>query len=114
VARILVFEPQRDIRALIEIVVARLGYESAVSEVPGDGSDDLDAAVIDVDGVDGLALGWRLRAVGVPVVLTSIYPASTEMSNLSPAAYLIKPFSLHSLAEALSDAVGSADASNRA
>ena len=84
-----------------------------MSEVPGDDSDNLDAAVIDVDHVDGLALAWRLRASGVPVVLTSIYPASDEMSNLSPTALLLKPFSLHSLAKALADAVGSAPAGGR-
>jgi hypothetical protein len=99
----LISEPHDDISALLELVVRRLGHEP----VPADGNDDLDvdAAVIEPGEEVGLGLARRLRAHGVPVLFTSIYPAEPETLALSPEAYLVKPFPLYALERALGAAL---------
>lgn len=104
-ARVLICEPHADIEALLELVVRRLGHEP-VTQTSGD-ADPLrvQAAVIEPGDADGLALGRRLRAQGVPVLFTSIYPADPEVLALKPAAYLVKPFPLYALERALEAAL---------
>jgi hypothetical protein len=111
VAKILIFEPHGDIRTLLEIVVTRLGHEPVVSAPPGDELATVDAAVIDPGEGDGLSIARHLRRKGVPVVFTSIFPAGPETLDLAPTAYLVKPFALYSLEQALVAAVAPARAS---
>jgi DNA-binding response OmpR family regulator len=105
VARILIVEPHTDIRALLELVVRRLGHEPHV----WDGSNleplHADAAVIEPGEGVGLALARRLRRLGVPVLFTSIFPADHDALELQPAAYLVKPFPLYALETALTAAL---------
>ena len=110
-ARILIFEPHGDIRTLLEIVVTRLGHEPAVCDAVGEELGDVDAAVIDPGEGDGLLLARKLRERGVPVIFTSIFPAGPETLDLTPTAYLVKPFALYTLEKALADAVQPASAS---
>jgi DNA-binding response OmpR family regulator len=110
VARILVFEPHGDIRALLEIVITRLGHEPSVFAGRLDDAVDIDAAVIDPDEGDGLSLARGLRERGVPVIFTSIFPAGPRALELEPAAYLVKPFPLFALEQALEQAVRPAPA----
>jgi len=111
VARILIVEPHRDIRTLLEIVVTRLGHVPVVH----DGTDrevamDVDAAVIEPGEGAGLALAERLRSEGVGVVFTSIFPPAGEALLLEPVAYLVKPFPLYALEDALTAALAAAPA----
>jgi CheY-like chemotaxis protein len=105
VARILIVEPHVDIRALLELVVRRLGHEPMV----WDGSDpellEADAAVIEPGEGPGLTLARRLRALDVPVLFTSIFPADHDALELQPSAYLVKPFPLYALENALDAAL---------
>jgi len=105
VARILIAEPHPDIRTLLELVVRRLGHDPVV----GGGEDfdlsDVDAAVIEPGEGVGLPIARRLRALGRPVVFTSIFPADEDALELEPAAYLVKPFALHKLESALAAAL---------
>ena len=105
VARILICEPHADIAALLELVVRRLGHEP-VEYTGGDPERfGAQAAVIEPGEPDGLAVGRRLRAQGVPVLFTSIYPADAQVLALEPAAYLVKPFPLYALERALEAAL---------
>jgi DNA-binding response OmpR family regulator len=99
VARILIVEPHADIRALLELVVRRLGHEP-VLRFDGDTA-GIDAAVVEPGEGYGLQLARRLRAEGVPLLFTSIYPADHDALALEPCAYLVKPFPLYSLEAAL-------------
>ena len=105
VARVLICEPHDDISALLELVVRRLGHEP----VPYMGGSvehlGLDAAVIEPGDDSALKLAQGLRARDVPVLFTSIYPAEQEALELSPAAYLVKPFPLYALERALEAAL---------
>jgi DNA-binding response OmpR family regulator len=104
VARILIVEPHADIRALLELVIRRLGHEPVVhtgrAEAP-----DVDAAVIEPGEGDGLSLARSLKKAGVPLLFTSIFPAGREMLELEPSAYLVKPFPLYALEAALTGAL---------
>lgn len=108
-ARVLICEPHDDISALLELVVRRLGHEPvtycASNEIPG-----VDAAVIEPGELEGLEAARRLRARGVPVLFTSIYPADSELLELEPSAYLVKPFPLYALERALGTALLAAPA----
>ena len=104
-ARVLICEPHDDISALLELVVRRLGHEP-VTYAGGD-LDHLgvDAAVIEPGVEAGLRVARRLRAQNVPILFTSIYPADAEALELSPTAYLVKPFPLYALERALAGAL---------
>jgi DNA-binding response OmpR family regulator len=105
VARVLICEPHDDISALLELVVRRLGHEP----VQYCGTDvthiAVDAAVIEPGEPDGMRLARTLRALNVPVLFTSIFPADSEKLELGPAAYLVKPFPLYALERALEAAL---------
>jgi hypothetical protein len=105
VARILICEPHDDTTALLELVVRRLGHEPVVY-VAGDPDHlDVDAAVIEPGETSGLRLAQELRANGVPVLFTSIYPPESYTLELEPSAYLVKPFPLYALERALEAAL---------
>jgi DNA-binding response OmpR family regulator len=104
-ARVLICDPHADISALLELVVRRLGHDPVAyggAELDHTG---VDAAVIEPGVEAGMRLARRLRAQNVPVLFTSIYPAEAEMLELSPAAYLVKPFPLYELERALCSAL---------
>ena len=104
-ARVLICEPHDDIRALLELVVRRLGHEPVAGSGPALAHAGVDAAVIEPGEPGGLQLARTLRAHGVPVLFTSIYPPSDDLLELSPAADLIKPFPLSTLEGALEQAL---------
>ena len=84
----------------------RLGHEP----VPYDGTStsdfSVDAAVIEPGEATALDVARMLRARDVPVLFTSIYPADSEVLELGPSAYLVKPFPLYALERALELALG--------
>jgi DNA-binding response OmpR family regulator len=106
VARVLICEPHDDISALLELVVRRLGHEP-VAFMGGDVDHiGVDAAVIEPGEASSLQLAKSLRSRNVPVLFTSIYPPDAEALELTPAAYLVKPFPLYALERALEAALG--------
>jgi len=105
-ARVLICEPHEDISALLALVVRRLGHDALAW-----GGDDLDlreidAAVIEPGDADCLSVARRLRANGVPVLFTSIFPSDDGLLALGPCVYLVKPFPLSALERALGEALG--------
>jgi DNA-binding response OmpR family regulator len=105
VARVLICEPHDDISALLELVVRRLGHEP-IAFTGGDVEHiGVDAAVIEPGEASALAVARHLRAQNVPVLFTSIYPPDASVLDLTPAAYLVKPFPLYALERALEAAL---------
>jgi hypothetical protein len=107
VARVLICEPHGDTSDLLELVVRRLGHEP-VRYSDGETADAFDAAVIEPGEERGYDLARRLSELGVPLLFTSIYPASAASTALRPAAYLLKPFPLYALERALGAALAGA------
>jgi DNA-binding response OmpR family regulator len=101
VARVLICEPHDDISALLEAVVRRLGHQ-ALSWTGGDVDvTAFDAALVEPGEPAGMRLAIRLHAHSIPVLFTSIFPPDKATLALEPAAYLVKPFPLYRLEEAL-------------
>jgi CheY-like chemotaxis protein len=105
VARILVEDPHPDVRALVEVVVRRLGHEPVQRPANGLALDGIEAAIVEPAGGYGIEVARRLRDRDVPVIFASIFPADDETLAIEPAAYLVKPFSLHKLESALAAAL---------
>ena len=107
-ARILISEPNPDVRTLLDEVVRRAGHEPighgelASDEVPG-------MVIFEPASAIGLAAAARLRSrlEDLPIICTSIFAASPETKALSPAAHLLKPFRLSELEAAISAALAS-------
>ena len=104
-ARILVVEANPDVRALLELVVRRVGHEPVSDE---QATESVDAAVIEPADDTGLLTAKRLASHAIPVVFVSIFPPDLGSLDLAPAAYLVKPFSLYALEVALAKALTAA------
>ena len=107
-ARILVCDPNPEVRALMGHVVSRLGHEPVYPR----GRDDVLPQAVDVlllEPADPRALGaaqaLRLGHEQLPIVCASIYPQTADARRLAPVAYLMKPFPLAELERALTAAV---------
>ena len=106
VARVLISEPHPDCRALLELVVRRVGHDPLGQGELADG-DDLGLLILEPESADGVALARRLRRRlgGLPIICTSIRPPSAVTETLQPAAYLVKPFRLAELEAAVASAL---------
>lgn len=102
-ATVLICEPQPDICALLSFVVGRLGHEVAIADGTCTQLLGADALVFEPGDGQALALATWTRAhrPDVSLICTSIFPTWPEVEALEPDAYLVKPFPLHRLEEAL-------------
>jgi CheY-like chemotaxis protein len=101
VRRILVADPDSDVRGLLEATLRRLGYEP-VRPNGGGAPPDVDAIVLEPACPDGQSL---LRSFGdgaPPVICLSIYPREAGLEPPGSFAYLVKPSSRAQLGAALS------------
>jgi DNA-binding response OmpR family regulator len=110
VARILICEPHSEVRGLLAHVAARLGHEPSFPE--DEAGQRFDAKAVDVlviEPADPRALATaqilRLQREEVPIICASIYPPSSHTRRLGPVAYIVKPFALGELEEAIQAAV---------
>jgi CheY-like chemotaxis protein len=104
VARVLVCEPHPDVASLLAFVVRRLGHDPVAF---GDGGDDVDALIVEPGDAATLAVAARARrrSRALPILCVSIFPPFEDAERLEPDAYLVKPFQLHELEEALETAL---------
>jgi CheY-like chemotaxis protein len=105
--RILILEPQPDVRDLWAHVAERLGHESVTEVPPNPDAAPVDVIVLEPDGPRGLAIARALRErfPEIRLVCASTVPPTRELRReLSPHAYLTKPFPLAALERALADA----------
>jgi DNA-binding response OmpR family regulator len=110
VARILICEPHAEVRGLLAHVVTRLGHEPVVpadDSQPGFEAGAVDVLVIEPADPRALAAAQilRLQREDVPIVCASIHPPSSHTLRLEPVAYIVKPFALGELEDALHAAV---------
>jgi hypothetical protein len=105
-AAVLIYEPHDDISALLQLVVRRLGHTPKIwsggdVDVPA-----IDMAIVEPGEPAGMRVAIRLSAAGVPVLFTSIFPPDDSTEALGPSAYLVKPFPLYRLEEAICAVLG--------
>lgn len=98
--RILIFDPDPDVRAMLKLTVARLGHEA----VEHDGDHDVDAVVMEPGCPRAHTLLGDI-AQGVPVVCLSIYPPEAGLAPADTVAYLMKPTKSARLGAALAGAL---------
>ena len=107
-ARILLSESDPSVRGLLEAVLIRSGHDPVA--IAGRPVSDLpvgDLLVAEPAYGDGLRHAQTLRRhnASFPIVLVSILPPMSSFVALSPAAYLMKPFSLPALERAVEEAL---------
>jgi DNA-binding response OmpR family regulator len=106
VARVLISEPHPDCRALLELVVQRVGHDPVDSGELVDG-DDLGLLILEPAPAEGLEMANRLRCrlEDLPIICTSIEPPNRATKALAPVAFLVKPFRLGELEAAIASAL---------
>ncbi len=109
-ARVLIVDPEPDLRLLAAEAVSELGHEAVVLEQP-EPPGAVDVLMI-APCEDMRALVERLRAAfeDPPVVLVSVTPPGEESRALRPASYLAKPYTLKALDQALVRALATKEA----
>ena len=98
-ARILISEPNPEVRQLFEHMVRRLGHEPlALWSVTPETAATIDLLLVESadPACAALAVAARRLRPSLPVVSASIFPSEPE-SELEPNARLLKPFSLGEL-----------------
>ena len=98
-ARILICEPNPDVRHLFEHMIRRLGHEPlALWSVTPETAATIDLLL--VESADAacadLAIQARRLHPALPVVAASIFPSEAD-STIEPDAHLLKPFALGEL-----------------
>jgi CheY-like chemotaxis protein len=101
-ARFLIIEPHADIRRLYAAVVRGLGHEPIFFDGVSTGEPD----VFIVEPADPesfeLAQQFHQNFPAAPIICASIYERSLlETRDLQPVTYLLKPFVLEELTDAL-------------
>lgn len=107
VARILIIEPDEEVRGLISWVVRRLELEPLEYDRFGD-VPDVAAVLVEPAAAGAIEAARAVReATGAGVVCVSIQPPDAETAVLEPVAHLLKPFPLLELERALLSALAS-------
>jgi hypothetical protein len=97
--RVLIAEPDPDVRELLELTVARLGYRPVdIGEC-----DDAHAVLLEPGSEVGHSLLTRLGDEAPPVICLSIYPRELGLEPPQSVAYLMKPATTADIAEVLRD-----------
>ena len=108
--RVLILEPDAEVRELIRRVVLRLGHEPLAPErLPVRRLGTLDAVFLEPAWAPGLELARKLheRDRRLPIVFESLEPRGTVREDPRPLRYLQKPFGLRELEQAIEAALAS-------
>jgi len=95
--RVLIAEPDADVRELLELTVERLGYEPVAAAEAA----DVGAVLLEPGSAVGHSLLRRLGDDGPPVICLSIYPREHGLEPAQSVAYLMKPAAAADIAEVL-------------
>jgi hypothetical protein len=105
VGRVLICEPDPEVRELLRRVVERHGHEPVVET---NGLKDLAAIVVEPSDVVSVEVAQAARALDpeLPIVCASIEPPTPGSRRLAPVAHVVKPFTLSEFDRALTAALG--------
>jgi CheY-like chemotaxis protein len=103
--RILIAEPNDDVRTLLELTVERLGYEHVSAHLQPAAS-EVDAILLEPACAVGRSIVHRFGDESPPVVCLSIYPREQGLEPAASVAYLVKPASPSAIGDALRGVFG--------
>ena len=103
--RVLISEPNAEVRRLLELTIERLGYEP-VHAAPAGPPPAVDAVVLEPASADSHSLLHRFGDDVPPVICLSVYPREAGLAPPESVAYLVKPSSTTALGVALRDVFG--------
>ena len=98
--RVLISEPNAEVRRLLELTVERLGYE-LVKAPPAGPPPAADAVLLEPAFPESHTLLHRFGDEVPPVVCLSVYPREAGLAPPESVAYLVKPSSTAALGDAL-------------
>jgi CheY-like chemotaxis protein len=108
VARVLIAEPEPDLRLLAEQAVLELGHEPLLLDAFLAGTHvDVLLLATSPDAV-AIARAQRRHDPALPIVCLGTLAAGADIRRLRPVAHLLKPYTLSDLARALTQAVATA------
>jgi DNA-binding response OmpR family regulator len=104
VARVLICEPHPEVRELLRRVVVRLGHDPVLDDAA---LEPVDAILLEPAHAPSVERAQAFRAVNgeTPVVCASIELPDAGSRRLGSVAYLVKPFALPELENALTRAL---------
>jgi CheY-like chemotaxis protein len=103
--RVLIAEPNDDVRSLLELTVRRLGYEPVSAQGRTD-CRPVDAILLEPACAVGRSVLRRFGDSAPPVVCLSIYPREQGLEPPASVAYLVKPASSTAIGDALRGVFG--------
>lgn len=109
IKRVLIEEPNEDIRHLLAVRCSRLGLSPLIHEPNGNGHlPEVDLIVVEPGSVHAQRLLRTHRTVRstIPVICVSIYPPTNGLHGASVVAYLVKPCSWEQFESAVWQAIG--------
>jgi DNA-binding NtrC family response regulator len=110
-ARVLILEPDPEIRDLLARIVIRFGCEPTLFEEAESGEPpECDAVLVEPASVRRLAVAtWlRDRRPNVPIICVSVDPHAEGAKRLRPAVSIEKPFGIADVERALRQVLGGA------
>jgi hypothetical protein len=103
--RVLVSEPNAEVRRFLELTVERLGYE-LVKAPAGGPPPAVDAVLLEPACPESHSLLHRFGDDVPPVVCLSVYPREAGFAPPESVVYLVKPSSTAALGDALRSVFG--------
>jgi CheY-like chemotaxis protein len=103
VKKVLILEPDAELRDLFAHIIGRLGHEA----VGASNGTRLDLVLLEPVSDEDLAVARALRREQpeLPVICASTISADGRVAELSPVSYLLKPFSPAELSRAIDRAL---------
>lgn len=110
--RILISEPHDDVRQLLLRMVSRLGYEPVLMTVPApEQLTSVDVLMVEPAAPVGavMAQAASIAVPSLPLICASVSAPPSELTELGVEfdAFLVKPFTIQQLAEAIEQALRS-------
>jgi CheY-like chemotaxis protein len=104
-ARVLIVEPEPDLRSLAEQALLELGHEPVLFE-DDTPSEPIDAVILATfDGMTTVTDELRRRRHDLPIICVGMRPAGGGAGTVPPVAHLMHPYTLAQLQNALQGAL---------
>jgi DNA-binding response OmpR family regulator len=109
-AKILIIESNEDLERLYAAVVRGLGHEPAflTPATVATVTETVDLVLVEPASAECLEAATKLRASrpGLPIVCASLHGRTADIDLLEPLVYLVKPFTLVQLTDAIEAGIG--------